>query len=167
MYPLGNILTGEWQRAADLIDYRSEELSNIVVERSTWSESAPVHRIGEIVIAKPGYVWVRFWLLENEVLVEKYYDDAGEAIGYYVPICMPIKRRNQQVEAYSLLLALWLQNDERVTVLHEDRFEAAVNDAEITPVEAEHAELRIRELTTGLSRQQFPPALVRNFEISL
>ncbi len=167
MYPLGNILKGEWQQQVALADYRTEELTDIVVERATWSAAAPVQQIADASIAKPGYVWLRFWLLTDAMLVEKYYDSEGETIGYRVPICMPVKRRNEQLEAYSLILALWLQPDERVTVLHEDLFEAAVKSGEITPVEAEHAELRIRELTTELSRQHFPPGLVRNFEIDL
>lgn len=167
MYPLGNILNGEWQRAATLADYRTEELTNIVVERAMWTDAAPIQTIAEATIAEPGYVWLRFWLLDDELLIEKYYNREGDAIGYYVPISMPVKRRNQQLEAYSLVLALWLQPDDRVTVLHEEQFDIAVDNGEITPVEAEHAEARIRELTTELSRKQFPPALVRNFEIDL
>lgn len=167
MYPLGNIINSEWQRATTLDDYRTEELSNIVVERATWLENAPICEIAKTVIAKPGYVWLRFWLLEEELLIEKYYNSVGEPIGYYVPISMPVKQRNNQLEAYSLLLALWLDAEDRVTVLHEEQFETAVSNGEITPVEAEHAEMRIRELTTSLSRKQFPPPLVRNFEIDL
>lgn len=167
MYPLGNILNGEWQRNSALTDYRTEELTNIVVERATWADAAPVQTIADMKIAEPGYVWLRFWLLDEELLIEKYYNSVGEPIGYYVPISMPVKRRNQQLEAYSLVLALWLQPDDRVTVLHEEQFDVAVADGEITPVEAEQAEFRIRELTTELSRKQFPPALVRNFEIDL
>ncbi|MEZ4674707.1 MAG: hypothetical protein R2932_10755 [Caldilineaceae bacterium] len=167
MYPLGNILNGEWQRSNDLTDYRTETLSNIVVERAAWQLGVESRLLADTVVADAGYVWLRFWLLEEEVLVEKYYDAEAQPIGYYVPICMPLKRRGEQLEAYSLVLALWLQPDDRVTVLHEEQFELAVAQGDITPVEAEHAEFRIRELTAVLARKQFPPALVRNFEIDL
>lgn len=167
MYPLGNILSGEWQRNANLVDYRTEALTNVVVERATWQTLGEPMLITDTTIADRGYVWLRFWLLEDETVVEKYYDAQGQSIGYYVPIAMPLKRRGEQLETYSLLLALWLQPDDRVTVLYEEQFEAAVAAADITPVEAEHAEFRIRELTAILAKKQFPPALVRNFEIEL
>ena len=167
MYPLGNILSNEWQRNENLIDYRTESLSNIVVERATWRASSPPLMIGDTIVADHGYVWLRFWLLEDETILEKYYDAQAQSVGYYVPISLPLKRRGEQLETYSLLLALWLQPDERITVLHEEQFEAAVTAGDITPVEAEHAEYRIRELTTGLAKKQFPPALVRNFAIEL
>lgn len=160
-------MSGEWQRNTDLFDYRTEALTNIVVERSTWASSVEPMLISDMTVAASGYVWLRFWLLEEETLIEKYYDEQGQTIGYYVPISMPLKRRNEQLEAYSLLLALWLQPDDRVTVLHEEQFEAAVAAGDITPVEAEHAEHRIRELTAISAKKQFPPALVRNFEIDL
>lgn len=167
MYPLGNILSGEWQRNANLIDYRTEALTNIVVERVTWAISDPPIQIADTVIADQGYVWLRFWLLEDETVIEKYYGTDGQTIGYYVPISMPLKRRGEQLETYSLLLALWLQPDDHITVLHEETFERAVAVSDISPVEAEHAEMRIRELTSIVAKKQFPPALVRNFEIDL
>jgi predicted RNA-binding protein associated with RNAse of E/G family len=165
MYPLGNILSGEWQRNAALTDYRTEALSNIVVERATWRGDAAPQQIADTTIADEGYVWLRFWLLEDEIVIEKYYTAAGQPIGYYVPIGMPLKRRGEQLELYSLLLALWLRPDDLVTVLNEDPFEAALVAGEITPVEAEHAEFRIRECTALLARKQFPPGLIRNFAI--
>jgi len=165
MYPLGNILSSEWQQHELLADYRTEALTNVVVERATWQPTALARTITDTVIAAENYIWLRFWLLEDEALIEKYYNDQGQAVGYYVPICMPLKRRGEQLEAYSLLLALWLQPDDHVTVLHEEEFETAVVDGKITPVEAEHAEARIRELTSALARKQFPSALIRNFEI--
>lgn len=166
MYPLGNILNGEWQRAVELTDYRTETLTNVIVERATWSPATEERTLGDTVIARPGYVWLRFWLLDNETLVEKYYNTEGQTIGYYIPVAMPIKRRSDSVQAFSLLLAIWLQPDDHITVLHEEQFELAVTNGEITPVEAEHAEYQIRELITTMVRKNFPPALVRNFEIN-
>ena len=167
MYPLGNILNGEWQRAVELTDYRTETLTNMVVERATWAPDALERLIGDTVIARAGYVCLRFWLFDDEALVEKYYDAQGQTIGYYIPVSMPLKRRNDGIQAFSLLLALWLQPDDRITVLHEEPFELAVTNGEITPVEAEHAEYQIRELTSAMVRKHYPPALVRNFEIEL
>lgn len=165
MYVLRNLVSGEWQEMAHLTDYRVEWLSNLMVERATWDRTAPHHQIGGQVIANPDYIWLRFWLLEPELVLEKYFDPQRQVIGYYLPICLPVQRRSNRLQALSLYLALWLTPDGRVTVLHEERFEEAVAAGELTPVEAEHAEYQIRELTTALGRGAFPPAIVRNFSL--
>ncbi|MEZ4867981.1 MAG: hypothetical protein R3C14_42025 [Caldilineaceae bacterium] len=167
MDSLRTIVYGDWQQAAQLIDYRTEWLSTVVVERATWDASAPEYLLGETVVAKPGYVWLRFWLLEEEVVVEKYFDDQGNALGYHVPICMPVQRRDDHLETVALTLALWITPNDRMTVLFEKRFEEAVAGGVIAPVEAEHAEFQIREFTTAIARSHFPPALVRNFAIDV
>lgn len=162
---LRNLVSGEWQEMAHLTDYRVEWLSNMMVERVTWDTTAPTNQIGGQVIASPGYIWLRFWLLEQEVVLEKYFDPQRQVIGYYLPVCLPVQRRSNRLQALSLYLALWLIPDGRVTVLHEERFDEAVASGEMTPVEAEHAEYQIRELTTALGRGTFPPAIIRNFAL--
>jgi len=165
MYVLRTLLSGEWQDASHLHDYRAERFSNMLVERVTWDATAPVHLIGETVVAQPGYLWLRFWLLEQEVVLEKYFDQERHTIGYYLPVCMPVQRRSHQLQALSLYLALWLTSDGRMTVLHEDRFDEAAATGELAPVETEHAEYQIRGLTTAIARGVFPPAFVRNFAL--
>ena len=131
MYVLRNLVSGEWQETAHLTDYRVEWLSNMMVERATWDTTAPTHQIGGQVIASPGYIWLRFWLLEQEVVLEKYFDLQRQAIGYYLPICLPVQRRSNHRQALSLYLALWLTPDGRVTVLHEERFDEAAAMGEL------------------------------------
>ena len=162
---LRKFVNGEWQGTPQLIDYRAESLSNLMVERATWDADAPAQSIGDVLIANPGYVWLRFWLLEEALVLDKYFDAEHQPIGYYLPICMPAQRQHDQLQATSLALALWLTPNGRVTVLHEAEFDAAVDRGDIAPVEAEHAEYQIRELTTLIARSNFPPALVRNFAL--
>jgi predicted RNA-binding protein associated with RNAse of E/G family len=50
-------------------------------------------------------------------------------------------------------------------VHHEEKFEAAVAAGLISPVDAEHAEHQLREMTAAIAYKRFPPALVRNFAI--
>jgi len=161
------IVNGAWQSAAHMVDYRAEWFSEMLVERATWASTAPVRRIGEQVIAQPGYVWFRFWLLETELMVEKYFDPSGQVVGFYAPISLPFQRRTDTLRLITLVLAIWLRPDDRVTVLREAEFDQAVSAGTITPVEAEQAELRIRELTLAVAQKRFPPAMVRNFTIRL
>lgn len=165
MNVLRTLVSGEWQRQPHLTDYRVEWLSNMMVERVSWGATAPTQQLGGQTIAEPGYVWLRFWLLEQSVMVEKYFDRQQRTIGFYVPICLPTQRRGNNLQAVSLYLALWVMTDGRLTVLHEKRFEEATATGELTPVESEHAEQQIREFTIGLSRHLFPPAFVRNFAL--
>ncbi|MFZ4659805.1 MAG: hypothetical protein ACOYNY_22545 [Caldilineaceae bacterium] len=165
MNVLRTLVSGEWQRQPHLTDYRVEWLSNMMVERVSWGATAPAQQLGGQTIAGPGFVWVRFWLLEQAVLVEKYFDRQRQTIGFYVPICLPTQRRGNNLQAVSLYLALWVMPDGRLTVLHEARFDEATTTGDLTPVESEHAEHQIRAFTTGLSRHLFPPAFVRNFAL--
>ena len=161
------ITNGVWETATYMTDYRAEWFSEMLVERATWLPTAPVQRIGNRIIAGPGYIWFRFWLLESELMIEKYFDAAGQVVGYYAPISMPVQRRVSTLRIIKLVLALWLQPDERVTVLHELEFEQAIITGAVTPVEAEQAEFRIRELTLATAQKRFPPPMVRNFMIKL
>ena len=161
------ITNGAWQAVPHMTDYRAEWFSEMLVERATWSSTAPTRQLGGQVVAGPGYVWFRFWLLENELIVEKYFDANGKVVGFYIPICMPLQRRVNTLRVISLILGLWLQPDDRVTVLHETEFDQAVAAGTVATVEAEQAEFRIRELTFAIAQKRFPPAMVRNFSIRL
>lgn len=160
-----NISSGQWQVNAHLADYRAEWLGSMLVERATWLPTAPVQQIGNLAIAGPNYVWLRFWLVESDDMIEKYMDEQGRNVGYYIPICTPFQRRASQLFANQLLLALWMQLNGQLTVLGESNFERATLQGELTPVEVEHAEFRIRTLTTAIHQKRFPPAIVRNFAL--
>jgi predicted RNA-binding protein associated with RNAse of E/G family len=161
------LASGQWQSAAHLLDYRAEWLGDVLVERATWSAAAPVLRLHDTVIAAPGAIWLRFWLMDGDQVVEKYFDAAGAEIGYYVPICLPLVRQGRELTAQHLLLALWLQHDGRLRVHHEAAFDTAVITGRLSPVAVEHAEQRIRTLTTAITQQRFPAGLVRSFQVQL
>lgn len=166
--------SGEWETLAHTIDYRTERPNTMLIERIMWDATTdPVYlddgldgSESPLEIAAPHFVWFRFWLLEENQLVEKYFNALGESLGTRVPICMPLQQNNGRYYADDLLLSLWLSPDSRVTVLGEEAFERAVRERWMTPVEADYAERHIRELTLALAQKRFPPALVRNLQIT-
>ncbi len=160
------ISSGAWQNVPDMTDYRTEWLTGMLVERATWQAAAPEQRIGNTVVGAPGYVWFRFWLQESEQIVEKYFDPARKAVGYYAPICASWRRRDTRLIAPSLLLGLWLDNKDRLTVMFEDLFDTAALSGDLTPVEVEHAEHRIRELNFAINRKKWPPAMVKTLQLN-
>lgn len=157
--------SGTWRDHPELEDYRSEWLSSLLVERATWRAGAHPRRIGAVEVAGPGFVWFRFWLPEQDQIVEKYFHEEGHAVGMYMPVCTPLERRGDVYRSTELILGLWMQQSGQVSVLREDEFDAAVADGLLPPVAVERAERRIRELTAAVFRGQFPPPLVRNFDI--
>lgn len=165
------ISSGEWKNNPAFEDYRSEWLTDVLVERATWNAQSAEQFVQELVadvkIAGPGYVWLRFWLKEDEQVVEKYFNADGEIIGFYAPICMPLRQEGSDLHAQTLALAIWYDAEGRLTILGEDNFEKAAKDNTLAPIEVEHAEHRIRELTLGVLNRNFPPGLVRNFSISV
>jgi hypothetical protein len=149
-----------------LTDYRSQLLDTMLVERATWTAAAPLQRIGETIIAAPGYIWLRFWLLESEEVLEKYFDQNRRSLGFYLPICMPIVRRGARFQSKPLWLGMWLQPNGRLVVLGEDAFEEAAAAGELSPVEVEHAEFRIRALSLEIHQKRYPPGMVRTFGLA-
>jgi hypothetical protein len=159
------ISSGDWQREAQLRDYRAEWLTDMLVERATWTAAAPRRALGALTIGGPSYVWFRFWLAEGERLLEKYFDDSGNPVGMYVHVGMVLPHRSRGFSLLDLILGLWITGDRQVTVHNEAQFEAAVRSGTISPVEAEHAEHQIREITRSIAQQRFPPAIVRNLTV--
>jgi len=159
------IASGEWENDPQLTGYRAEWLSDTLVERATWLPHASLRQIQHQVVGAPGYVWFRFWLANGEQLLEKYFDEQGRVIGMYARIALARHSRGRGLSAVDLLLGLWITEDARVTVLNEVEFEKAVEEGIIAPVEAEHAEQQIRELTTAITHKRYPPALVRNLTL--
>lgn len=166
------IESGEWQSHPLMIDYRAEWPGDMLVERATWVPDTPAEQLqtrGGSPTATVGsnYIWFRFWLSDDQQLVERYFNADGVAIGTYIPICMPLTRHGQVYSTVHLLLGLWIDTDDQVTVLGEEEFDEAVATKALSPVETERAELRIRTLTGAVAQKRFPPALVRNFTINI
>jgi predicted RNA-binding protein associated with RNAse of E/G family len=159
------IASGDWQRESTLVDYRYEWLNDMLVERATWTADAPQRQLGGVTIAGPGYIWFRFWLPSGDRILEKYFDGTGQPIGIYARIGMALPQQGRSFSVVDLILGLWISADARVTVHNEAAFDQAVQAGAISPVEAEHAEHQIRELTTAIAVKRFPPALIRNFSV--
>ncbi len=162
---LSLLASGDWRQSPYMTDYRSEWLSGVLVERATWLPTAPTQKIGATTTAAAGFIWFRFWVQEIEQVIEKYFDASLKAVGIFAPICANWRRRDARVIAPSLFLGLWIDANGRVTVLNEKIFDEAARAGELTPVEVEHAEHRIRELTTGVIQKRFPPGLVKNLSL--
>ena len=159
--------SGDWSEHAAMTDYRAEWFNSLLVERAAWTAQAPTVELLDTVIGGPGFVWFRFWLPDLDQLVEKYFNAEGNAIGVYLPVCRPLEREDSAYSTSDLILAIWYNADKRVSVLREDEFDEGVRRQFLSSEEAERAEIRIRELTAAIFREEFPPPLVRNFAIAM
>ena len=166
------IESGEWQFEETIKDYRAEWPGNMLVERATWGPNTPIVKTVKLQGAEPetiaaaDYIWFRFWLAEEDQIVERYFSTTYDPIGSYLPITMELEKQGKSFQSVGLILGLWIAKDGRVTVLNETDFDEAVANGEVNPVESERAELRIRAMTSAISQKRFPPALVRNFTIA-
>ena len=150
-----------------MTDYRSEWLSDLLVERVTWRQDALPLDLDDLQIAGPGYVWFRFWLPDPRQIIDKYFDAAGEAVGIYLPITDAITLKEREYQTHHLLLSLGLTSAGRLTVLGEPAFEEALQTGELSEAQAERAEEQIRAVTAQIHKDRMPPALIRNFSVSM
>ncbi len=161
------MIPGQWRAVEHMVDYRVERLSNMLVERATWDETAPTQVLCGAEVAGSGYIWFRFWILETEQIVQKYFDENGRMVGMFAPVCMPFATGGDGLRTNDLTLGLWIKADGHVMVLNEAEYDAAVQSGAITSDEAMEAEQRIREMTLATAKNAFPPAIIRNFELEL
>lgn len=108
---------------------------------------------------------VRFWLLPDDHVIDKAFGNQGEVLGYYIPVTKPLERIGDIVVAQTLYLGMRVDAGRRITVTGEHCFDSAVARDELTPVENEHAEHRIRDMTLAAAANLLPSAFVRNFTI--
>ncbi len=158
------IVSGALGKDGRMYDYRAIWLDDVFVERATWGPGE-AERLGSVVIADEGYVWVRFWLPDDDAVATRFFDAELVPVGTYVDVTMPLLRREQGYETLDLYLSLWIMPDGRVTVLDEQEFERAVSDGTLAPGEVRWAEYHLRELTAKIARGTFPPPLVRNLRL--
>ncbi len=157
--------SGSWAEHPHMEDYRHEWFGDLLVERATWRADAPSRHLANTQVSGPGYIWFRFWLTDGGYVVEKYFDPQGQVLGIYIPVAPPIQLQGEQYRTTQLLLGLWLDPGGRVRVLEEEAFDRAAHEGLLQEAEVAMAERRIRELTLSIHRGQFPPPLIRNFEI--
>jgi hypothetical protein len=163
-------VSGVWEDRTGVAHYRAESFSDKVVERVTFRQAVnPYHGDDSLSFAE----WmektvdlVRFWLLQQDQVIDKTFDSEGAPLGYFSPVSRPLERRDGGVCAQLLMLGLCMDADQRLTVTGEEAFDAAVAAGEVTPVESEHAEHRIRQMTLASAVGEWPPAFVRNFALA-
>src|SRR5690606_12988449 len=131
------IASGEWNQNPEMLDYRSEWLSDLLVERATCSDGMPARQLGQVTIGGPGVLWCRVVLAEGEYILGKYCGAAGQPVGMHARIGMAVPHKGRGFGALNLLLGLWSADEGHVTVLNEAEFDAAVAGGDFSPVEAE------------------------------
>ncbi len=161
---LRRMVSGELGQDGRMRDYRAVWLSDVLIERATWEPGEP-QQIGSAVIADTGYVWVRFWLPEEEAVVTRFFDADLQPVGTLIDVTLPLLRREEGYETLSLYLNLWLGPDGQVVLRNEAEFEEAVGSGILTEASALWGEHHLRELTAKIARGQFPPPLVRHLRL--
>jgi predicted RNA-binding protein associated with RNAse of E/G family len=161
------IVSGDFGDAEGVDDYRFERLGEILVERVIWGVSAAPLQRNDVLVAGPGYIWFRFWVLPHNQVLERYYGHQGQLIGMQIDLCMPPVGAESGWRAKDLLLDIWVTPEGRVTLSGEARFEQAVQQGRLSREEAAYADAHVRRLTTGIAQGSFPPPIVRRWQVDL
>ena len=161
------IHSGAWRHEPGVADYAEGIIDGILIERVIWGGQAVPKASGSTQTAGPGYTWYRFWLAQDDQIVERYYDGDGQLVGTQVDLCLPLEITEVAWSTRDLLLDLWISPDWRVTVRGEAVFEEAIRRGQITALQATWAEEHLRQLTRAIAQRRFPPPMVRNWQVDL
>ncbi|MEA3334385.1 MAG: DUF402 domain-containing protein [Chloroflexota bacterium] len=161
------ITSGEWARWAGAVGYRADVLSDILVERLVWGPEIEADSGDFQGLKGPGFVWFRFWVPRDQQIVERYFDNEGRLLGTRVDVCTPFTEDAGNWVTRDLQLDIWIDPGGRVTMRNEVAFEETTTGGSLLPEEADQAEEHVRRLTTGIFQGNFPPALVRNWQLDL
>jgi predicted RNA-binding protein associated with RNAse of E/G family len=141
-------------------------VSRLVIE-SPISVDRPV-RVGGEIIADTGYLSIWFIYRDKWYDVGKFYDAAGQWLGYYCDILKPVKRllatSSRTVTLTDLFLDLWIARDGCPFVLDEDELDSALEKHAISTALAREARKQVCWLARLANVRRFPPAEVRTVE---
>jgi predicted RNA-binding protein associated with RNAse of E/G family len=128
--------------------------------------SKPLHVQGEEVMGS-GYPVVWFLFKDEPFDVGRFYRPDGAWTGYYVDILEPVRWQNANPHSLEplvdLFLDLWITPDGEHLVLDEDEFAVAAANGYLTDEQVRHAQETLQRLISAISRNEFPPPLVRAF----
>ena len=130
------------------------------------SPHRPVDYCGETVM-DVGY-WAVWFLFKGRPFdIGRVYRPDGTWTGYYVDVLEPVQWEasdpNTLEPIIDLFLDLWIAPDGKYMVLDEDEFEEAISLGHLTGEQVDHARSVLQELVEATEREEFPPAVVREF----
>ena len=146
---------------------RQESESNLVIQTRLTLPSP--RRLAGRVIADTGFLAVWFIYRDRWYDVGKFYDRAGEQVGYYCDILKPTHKlllnSTRTTTLTDLFLDLWITPRGKYYVLDEDELQAALNKGYISKTLASAARKRLTTLIHRIERENFPPKQVRDIEL--
>ncbi len=123
---------------------------------------------GEIVL-DVGYKGIWFLFKDRPFDVGRVYRPDGTWTGYYVDVLEPVQWEasdpNTLKPITDLFLDLWIAPDGKCMVLDEDEFEEATSLGYLTNRQVHHARSVLGKLIAAAEREEFPPAMVREFRL--
>lgn len=141
---------------------------DIIVTAHELSPSKPVEYLAHTVL-DAGYWGVWFLFKDRPFDVGRFYRPDGTWTGYYADVLEPVRWEGADPTTIEpivdLFLDLWIAPDGRHLVLDEDEFEEAISLGHLKSEQIEHARGVLQELIQATEREEFPPAVVKEFRL--
>jgi len=120
-------------------------------------------------VIEPGDTGVWFLFQDRPYDIARVYRSGVEFRGYYVDMLEPVRWSGSDPGTLEpitdLFLDLWIWPDLRHAVLDEDELHQAETRGGVSPDQAASARATAAELISGIAKGQFPPPVVRNYEL--
>ncbi len=145
-------------------NYERFMTGSTLVEEFWWGElPQPLHNT-LLEIADTGWVWARFWLRDQGVVLDRIFNNDLKTVGTHIDVTTPILVEDGTWSTTDLLLDIWLWPDGMVTLLREDHFDQSYIQGHVSQADAERAEEHIRDITRWIATEEFPPAWVMQYQ---
>lgn len=122
----------------------------ISIGTEIWNDLEDPWHEGEIIIAKPGYIWRTKWELGKPYIITKIQDEKSNLIAVYCDVARPVQAAGNGFTFIDLYLDVWIPYGQAPIIIDENELDNAVAASYITSDEAAEARRVASELITNV-----------------
>lgn len=170
-----SIKSEQWRSNTLMEDYRIEYPGDLVVERIILAKDTPirtlkVHVLTSMIFQAPRCIWFRFWMFNDDVIIDQYYTEAGKLIGTYIAPCLSMEpsKSDGSCTAIVLVTGVWRNTDGHIYIVDRQELYEQLDGDEIgMDYGIIELETPVRKVVKSMSIGNLPPALIRNFTVTV
>ena len=149
------LLQEQWKNDPDSLDYVCVDTQRMVMEKTRF-----INREAGL-----SGVRVRFWLKDQNTVVDMHFTPRLECAGWYMPVTMGFNVNSFPYQTETAFVGLAVSAKRKIVVTGEQSLATALSSDAVTEQQAHNWREQLRHLRREFMARRFPPAIVRNFTL--